>query len=157
MIVTVDCRHNFSHYSSTLPIEPISLTLDATDGNAFNSTYISWNHLPSFGDAAINQTFELTIVGTNTRAKTYHEIHEPYFVFQEPGGAPPCEVYNFTVTGLYLGATYTGSGCSVPSPVLSIMLPSLPNVSSTESSLDYTLKKKSTMDFVFRVSFMVSG
>ena len=111
-----------------------------------------------FGDAAINQTFEVTVVSTNTRDSTYHEIHEPNFVFQAPEGALPCEVYNFTVTGAYdnVGATYTGDGCSVPSPVLSIMLPSLPNISGIDSSLHYMLEKTSTMGFVLRVSFTVS-
>ena len=109
-----------------------------------------------FGDAAINQTFEVTVVSANTREITYHEIDEPNFVFQAPEGAPPCEVYNFTVTGAYVGATYTGDDCSVPSPVLSIMLPSLPNISGIESSLHYVLEKTSAKGFVLRVSFMVS-
>lgn len=120
------------------------------------SSYVSWNPLPLFGCAAINQTFEVTVVSANTMESTYHEIHEPNFVFQAPGGAPPCEVYNFTVTGAYVGATYTGNGCSVSSPVLSITLPSLPNISEIDSSLHYMLKKTSAMGFVLRVSFTVS-
>ena len=134
----------------------MSLTLEAAHSTTLNSSHISWNLLPSFGDVAINQTFELTMVSANTRENTYIEIVEPNFTFQAPGGAPPCEIYNFTVTGVYVGATYIGDGCSVPSPVLSIMLPSLPNISGIESSLHYMLEKTSTVGFVLKVSFMVS-
>ena len=62
-------------------------------------------------------------------------VHEPYFVFTAPEDALPCEVYNFSVTATYVGATYTGAGCSVPSPVLSAMLPSLPDATRLESTL----------------------
>ena len=62
-----------------------------------------------------------------------------YYYFTAPEDAPLCEVYNFSVTATYVGATYTGAGCSIPSPVLSRMLPSLPNVDELESSLSYSL------------------
>ena len=42
-------------------------------------------------------------------------------MFTAPEGAPPCEVYNFSVTATYAGATCT-------SPVLNIMIPSLPDI-----------------------------
>ena len=56
-------------------------------------------------------------------------LNESSYNFTAPEGTPPCEVYNFSVTATksYVGATYTGAGCSVPSPVLSSMLPSLPD------------------------------
>ena len=58
-------------------------------------------------------------------------------------GAPPCEVYNFSVTATYVGVTYTGAGCSVPGPVISTMLPSLPNLERLEFSLMYSLVHES--------------
>ena len=82
------------------------------------------------------------------------QLNESYYYFTAPEGAPSCEVYNFSVTATYVGATYTGAGCSVNSPVLSTMLPSLPNISQLESSLGYALKKKST-GFALYISFEV--
>ena len=84
------------------------------------------------------------------------QLHEPYYVFTAPEGAPPCEVYNFSVTATYVGATYTGAGCSVPSPVLSRMLPSLPEIYKLESSHRYSLEKYATGDINLSVSFQVS-
>ena len=104
----------------------------------------------SVGDEA--QIFLLTI-GHGSTSDTM-SLNESYYYFTAPEGAPPCEVYNFSVTATSVGATYTGAGCSVPSPVLSTMLPSLPNISRLESSLNYVLQKQSTA-FVIEVSFEV--
>ena len=100
--------------------------------------------------------FSLTVSrGSSSQLENISEVNESYIVnFTAPEGVPPCEVYNFSVTATYVGATYTGAGCSVPSPVLSRMLPSLPNISRLESSLNYMLGKQSTA-FVIEVSFEV--
>ena len=82
------------------------------------------------------------------------KFSQPYYVFTAPEGAPPCEVYNFSVTATYIGATYTGAGCSVPSPVLSRMLPSLPDIKRLQSSHSYSLEKQSGK-FIFTVYFQV--
>ena len=71
----------------------------------------------------INQIYTLTVTSNNTHPQT-PQLHQPFYIFNAPDCAPPCEVYNFSVTATYVGATYTGAGCSVPSPVLSRMLPS---------------------------------
>jgi hypothetical protein len=42
------------------------------------------------------------------------DLNESHYHFTAPEGAPPCEVYNFSVTATYVGATYTGAGCSLP-------------------------------------------
>ena len=82
-------------------------------------------------------------------------LAEPYFLFTAPEDAPPCEVYNFSVTATYVGATYTGAGCSVPSPVLSTMLPSLPDITPVESSIQYVLIKQD-IKLIINVTFEVS-
>ena len=84
------------------------------------------------------------------------QLHDPYSLFTAPEGAQPCEVYNFSVAAAYVGATYIGDGCSVPSPVYSRMLPSLPNISRLESSLNYSLEKNSSEGVALRVTFVVS-
>ena len=102
----------------------------------------------------VNLTYKLFVTSDNTEERTF-QIDEHYSVFTAPEDAPPCEVYNFSVTATYVGATYTGAGCSVPSPVLSTMLPSLPDIEQLEGSLKYTLKKRSTSSIVLFVSYKV--
>ena len=96
-------------------------------------------------------TAEPTINNILSRSfKTQKRFYEYY----APEDASPCEVYNFSVTATYVGATYTGVGCSEPSPVLSTMLPSLPNITGLESSLNYTLQKRSGK-VILVVSYLV--
>ena len=103
----------------------------------------------------VNLTYELFVMSDNTDKKTI-QIDKLYFVFTAPENAPICEVYNFSVTATYVGATYSGAGCSVPSPVLSTMLPSLPDIESLERSINYTVKKESGTVYLL-VSFQVSN
>ena len=84
-------------------------------------------------------------------------LNESSYYFTAPEGAPPCEVYNFSVTATYVGATYIGAGCSEPSPVLSRMLPSLPDIDQVESTLSYLLIKQSNGGLVLQVLFTVSN
>ena len=99
------------------------------------------------------QTYTVYMTDSNN-LMTLFNISEPYYVFTAPEGAPACEVYNFSVTATYVGATYTGAGCSEPSPVISRMLPSLPDIRRPESSLVYSLMKE-TMTITLKVFFEV--
>ena len=65
-------------------------------------------------------------------------------------------MYNFSVTATYVGANYTGDGCSEPSPVISRMLPSLPVIKGELSSLNLTVKKSSG-ELTVSVDFKVKG
>ena len=125
------------------------LNLSARDIQS-QSVNISWFfHISSIFDA-----YNLTVIGSNTQRLQY-VIDEPYYLFTAPEDAPPCEVYNFSVTATYGGATYTGAGCSVPSPVLSRMLPSLPDATRFKSSLNYTLEKNITEERITLILFNV--
>ena len=94
--------------------------------------------IPSVAD--VMYTFTLNIShGSSSETVSVNASH---YHFTAPEDAPPCEVYNFSVTATYVCATYTGAGCSIPSPVLSTMLPSLPNISQLEPSIHYSLKKE---------------
>ena len=97
----------------------------------------------------------LTVTSSNTQPQIL-QLDQPYYVFTASEDAPPSEVYNFSVTATYVSATYTGAGCSVPSPLLSRMLPSLPDIQTVESSIEYSLEKSSDSSIVLNVSFMVS-
>ena len=111
---------------------------------------LTWNQESSVGDAA--QIFLLNI--THGSSSQVISLNKSYYNFTAPEGAPPCEVYNFYVTTTYVGATYTGAGCSVPSPVLSRMLPSLPDIERLESSLTYHLVQQAGV-FTLYVTFEV--
>ena len=93
---------------------------------------ISWSpglpHSLIIDSEGINQTYTLTVTSSNITQPQILQLYQSYYLFTAPEGAPPCEVYNFSVTATYVGATYTGAACSVPSPVLSRMLPSLPDL-----------------------------
>ena len=100
--------------------------------------------------------FSLTInYGSNSQVIS---LNESYFYFTAPEGAQPCEVYNFSVIAPYdiAGANYSIAGCSIPSPVLSKMLPSLPDIDEVESTLSYLLKKQPNGGLVLQVLFTVS-
>ena len=93
-----------------------------------------------------NSTYNLTVTSSSTQPRSFL-VHKQHFLFDissDYEDAPPCEVYNFSVTATYVGTTYTGAGCSVPSSKISKVLPSLPNPTTLKSSLNYTLEKETT-------------
>ena len=121
---------------------------------------ISWSPLrlpPSLMIQDINlvKTYILTVITMASNTQIF-QLNQPFYVFTAPEGALPCEVYNFSVTATYVGATYTGDGCSVPSPALIKMLPSLPDIKRLESSLQYVLEKGSDRNTFLKASFLVS-
>ena len=71
---------------------------------------LSWSQEPQgLDDSALR--FLLTI--SHGSSSDIMSLNESTYHFTAPEGAPPCEVYNFSVTATYVGATYTGAGCSV--------------------------------------------
>ena len=116
-------------------IDLTSLNMYTTDVAAqlANISWTATNSEPPF--------YNLTVMSANTKPESFR-LSRPFFVFNTSKDAPPCEVYNFSVTATYVGATYTGAGCSEPGPVISRMLPSLPDITHLESSLNYSLIKK---------------
>ena len=137
-------------------LEPSLVTLEAVDTDSVQSSNIYWSSLPSLVDPKPNQTYILSVTSPSIREQRFL-LYEPYYLFNAPEGAPPCEVYNFSVTATYdsVGTTYTGAGCSLPSQVLSTMLPSLPDMDLLASSVDYSLKMQSGKKVTLSVSYQV--
>ena len=79
-------------------------------------------------------------------------LNKSSYYFTAPEGAPFCEVYNFSVTATHTGAK---ADCSLPSPILSRMLPHLPDIDQVESSLTYSLTKYPNKGIILLVSFKV--
>ena len=111
-------------------------------------------------EQGIKLNYNLKVVtNSGTIPPQSFQVQEPFYVVTapDPERTPPCEVYNFSVTATYVGATYTGAGCSVPSPAFSRMLPSLPDISQLESTLKYSISSDHDSEGVtLNVSFMVS-
>ena len=100
------------------------------------------------------QTFSLAISYGSVSQVIY--LNESYYHFTAPEDPPLCQLYNFSVTTTYIGATYTGAGCSVPSPVISTMLPSLTDVDQVQSSLSYLLTKQPNGSLALQILLTVS-
>ena len=122
--------------------------LKAEDLGTEQSLKISWTD-----PYEMNRLYSLK-VNTFNQQWMFQQRH-PYHVFTAPKGAPPCEVYNISVTATatYVGANYTGAGCSVLSPVLSVMIPSRP---ALKSSHNYSIGKQSG-ELILKVFFQVNA
>ena len=102
------------------------------------------------------QNYSMIVITNNTPAQIIRIPQlQSYHAYEGHSDTSRCEVYNFSITATPgpVGATYTGDGCSVPSPVLSRMLPSLPDV--TLMSPSYLLEKRSNKVFL-TITFLVS-
>ena len=131
-------------------LESSASVLTAEDMGIEQSLNISWTDL----DQNWLENISLTAVNTINQ-KWIFQLQNPYHIFTAPEGASPCEIYRFKVSHTYAGATYTGASCSVSSPVLSTMLPSLPGIGKLQSSHNYSLEKL-TGQVVLTVYFQVS-
>ena len=99
--------------------------------------------------------YTVTVRDSESNEMISSQLGEQYLVFNTSDDTPPCEVYNFSVTATYVGATYTGVGCSEPSNEV-FMLPSLPDIRELESSLkNYLIKEstKITLSILFEVRY----
>ena len=124
-----------------------------------SSINVSWSQSPTLEverSIAEHYDFSLTISYGST-IDTIFVNETNFYLFTAPDDAPPCQVYNFSVTATPVGATYTGGGCSAPSPVLSVVLPPpLPDTESITSSLQYSIAKRGDGRTILQVSFLVS-
>ena len=120
----------------SFPSEPTAILLDITDVEA-SVINITWGELSAENQPNGMQNSTMTVIyGSSQKVIT---TTEHYYSFTAPEGAPPCEVYNFSVTATYVGASYTGAGCSVPSSTMNRMLPSLPDIERLNSSHTYSI------------------
>ena len=62
-------------------------------------------------------SYKVMMISDTSQSYNVIQLSDSYYIFTAPEGAPPCEVYNFSVTATYDtdGATYTGAGCGVQS------------------------------------------
>jgi hypothetical protein len=142
------------HFVVLIDENPHIFEITATGEQYINISWmLSSLSLTSIATHSVYMYYNLTISHGSSHQRI--SLNESTYNFTAPEGAPPCEVYNFSVTATYVGATYTGAGCSVPSPVLSTTLPSLPDIKYLSDSITYHLVKLSqglTLNVYFEVS-----
>ena len=131
---------------ATDPI-PINITAKDIESRAKN---ISWSPLLLAED---DQVYTVTVRDGERNVVISSQLVEKYFVFNASDSAPACEVYNVSVTATYVGATYTGAGCSESSNE-TFMLPSLPDIRELEKSIKNQLMKEAmiSLTITFKVS-----
>ena len=113
---------------------------------------ISWVQIP-LAYSVIQAVFTLSISSNGNEIVL--NLTEPHCYHSIPESTPPCQVFNFSVTATPVSATYTGDGCSLVSSVDSWMLPSLPDITSLESSLYHALQDNFGAGFQLKVLIMV--
>ena len=114
--------------------------MEFSEVGLLDSINVSWSSSGQLSAAAsVELSYSFTIGYGSTRDLLL--INDSHYTFKAPQGSPPCQVYNFSVTATPLGATYTGDGCSVPG-FNQTMLPSLPDITALELSLNHSLIKR---------------
>ena len=69
---------------------------------SLNSINISWNPLPPpIVNQPLNQTYTLVVNNSSKQLLIIIGSKKTHMVFNTSAIAPKCEVYNFSVTGLY--------------------------------------------------------
>ena len=91
---------------------------------------------------------------SNSNTQSF-QLNDTSYIFTAPEGSNPCDVYNFSVAATYIGAIYTGAGCSEPSEMYSVMLPSLPDIENVESTIYYSVEKRFAEGVSLNVQFEV--
>ena len=138
-----------------LQAETVPISLKKHDVH-LHTINISWNSVQLIPGAVLNY-YTLSVASTSTYIVLLREqLQGTNEIFAAPEGAPPCEVYNFSVTATYdiIGTAYTGKGCSISSSVLSTMLPTLPKIDNLEPTLNYSLEKALNR-VILRTNFQV--
>ena len=149
-----DCKHAFSYLLFPCISEPARLDWKEVD-MTINGISVSWTQespdlLAGWPNVNTTQTYSLT-VSHGSSSQTISLLESSYY-FPVPDNSSSCEVYNFSVAATYVGAT---ASCSVPSPVISRMLPPLPDIHQVESSLTYSLTKYGKKGIILSISFKV--
>lgn len=141
---------DLSTHFSRVEISQLSVSVSPDiNRQSFN---FSWSPLPA---VEVKQIYNLSVKSSNSNTQSY-KLNDTNYIFTAPKGSDPCDVYNFSVTATYIGATYNGVGCSVPSKIYDMMLPSLPDVVTIESTLNYSIEKRLAEGVALHVWFEVS-
>lgn len=144
-------KQAINYYQITSPAEINQLSVSASPDINLQSSIIFWSSLPA---VEVKQIYSLSVKSSNSNTQSF-QLNDTRYIFTAPQGSDPCNVYNFSVTATYDGAIYTGAGCSEPSEIYSMMLPSLPDIENIESTLNYSVEKRSSEGVSLNIHFEV--
>lgn len=113
---------------------------------------ITWSQIPQ----ELNTTEQLTLSVSNDKESLIEvlPLSTTYYDFASSEGNTSCTAFTFMITTTLLNSIYNGSCISESNPIQQ-SLPSLPNITTLESSVEYSLSKV-IYSFVLSVSFPVS-
>ena len=117
--------------------------LAATE-NGVRSLNISWS-LVTIEGVAVN--FTVTVTNLSTGAMEVSGIQDQHYIFTLEDSTS-CDVYSFQVTAV------NGAGTGTPSEIITRSLPSLPDISSVQDSLQHSLVRTAsgvTLSVIFNV------
>ena len=120
---------------------------------SLNSLNISWSLQLTL---ALSPTYTL-VVNSSTVNQSW-KLNRTHTVFTSPTAAPPCEIYNFSVTASYdkIGTTYSGAECCVPTSLYDRMVPSAPRFNNIETFPNHSLTNNGYGNLSLAVHFKVS-
>ena len=130
-------------------VEPSQHNISVSPDVQSLSVNLSWTTVN------VNRTYNLTVKSSSPYSQSFQLNNTNHYIFTAPKGSKPCDVFNFSVIATYIGASYTGADCSVPSMTPNMMLPSLPDAKIIESTLKYSLEKMLDEGVKLSVSFEV--
>ncbi len=129
---------------------PSSPTNLAASENGVGSIRISWLSLP-IENVSVWFTLNATnLDDTSSESIIISGISQQHYIFTPTGGGnTSCDVYTFQITAL------NESGASDPSEIITRSLPSLPDISQVEDSLQHSLVYTEEDGFTLNVTFNV--
>ncbi len=142
-------RNRVMHVFMLIPGVPSSPTNIILSVTAVNSLRVEWSSPIIEG---VNQQFILTVTNSSiSQPLVIPNITTQHYNFTMEGDPSSCDVYTFQITAL------NDAGASDPSEIITRSLPSLPDISQVEDSLQHSLVNTEdgiTLNVTFDVSIM---
>ena len=131
-------------------IEP---TLTVSEYNSgVQSVNVSWSELSDNYQPIENYT--LIVQNTNESSRQTFSLNESFYVFTSKEDNFSCAVFNFSLLTSFTSSIHSGN-CISESNAVQTILPSLPDITLLESSINVTLARGEG-SFILSVSFLVS-
>ena len=116
------------------------------------SVNVSWSELSDNYQPIENYT--LIVQNTNESSRQTFTLNESFYIFISKEDNSSCAVFNFSVLTSFTSSIHSGS-CISESNAVQTMLPSLPNITFLESSINVSLAR-GVGSVILSVYFLVS-
>ena len=140
--MVISCTFNGSYTLQLMHAGPPA-DLAATE-NGVGSLNISWS-LVTIEGVEVNFTVNVTNLNdSSTGPMEVSGIQDQHYIFTL-GDSTSCDVYSFQVTA------DNGAGTGTPSEIITRSLPSLPDISPVQDSLNHSLVRTARLSVTFNV------